>query len=110
MKQTRKMQRLLERMASIEWMERGKLCQMTGRPHYNHQTWQDGRNVVRYVRADEVVALQEAIEGYRLFMSLAEQYADEVIRRTRQERDISPTTARKRKKKSKGQSPARRAH
>ena len=106
------MQRLLERMASIEWMERGKLCQMKGRPHYNHQTWQDGRNVVRYVRADDVLALQKAIDGYRLFVNLAEQYADEVIRQTRRERasTSSPTTAPKRKKKSKGQSSARRAH
>ncbi len=40
MKPTRKMQRLLERMAAIERMERGKICPMAGRPHYNHQTWQ----------------------------------------------------------------------
>lgn len=80
------MKRLLERMAAIERMERGKLCPMTGRPHYNHQTWRDGRNEVRYVPARDVPALQEAIEGYRLFLDLAEQYADEVIRLTRRER------------------------
>jgi NADPH-dependent 7-cyano-7-deazaguanine reductase QueF len=81
-----KTKRLLERMAQIERMERGTLCQMTGRPHYNHQTWRNGRNEVRYVPADEAQALQQAIEGYRLFMALAEQYADEVIRLTRRER------------------------
>lgn len=80
------MQRILRRMTAIERMERGKLCQMTGRPHYNHQTWRNGRNEVRYVPADEVEALQEAIEGYQLFITLAEQYADEVIRSTRRER------------------------
>lgn len=80
------MKRLLQRLAEIERMERGKLCRMTGRPHYNHQTWRDGRNEVRYVPAREVAALQEAIEGYRLFLKLAEQYADEVIRLTRRER------------------------
>ena len=80
------MQRLLERMAAIERMERGKICPMAGRPHYNHQTWQDGRNVVRYVRAEEGTPLQNAIDGYSLFCRLAEQYADEIIRRTRQER------------------------
>ena len=74
-------------MAQIECMERGKICQMAGRPHYNHQTWQDGRNVVRYVPADEVDDLQKAIEGYTLFRALAEQYADEIIRATRKERD-----------------------
>ena len=80
-----KLKRLLERMAEIERMERGTLCQMAGRPHYNHQTWQDGQNVVRYVPAREAKALQEAIEGYRQFIALAEQYADEAIRLTRRE-------------------------
>jgi len=86
MKKTRKIQRLLERMAAINRMERGKLCPMTGRAHYNHQTWQRGRNVVRYVPAEEVASLQEAIDGYNLFRKLAEEYADEIIHRTRQER------------------------
>lgn len=87
MELTSKMKRLLERMAKIERMERGKLCRMAGRPHYNHQTWRDGRNVVRYVPASEMEALQEAIEGYQLYIALAEQYADEVIRLTRRERE-----------------------
>jgi len=85
MKHTPKMKRLLERMAAIERMERGKLCQMTGRSHYNHQTWRNGRNEVRYVSATEVEAVRKAIAGYQLFMKLAEQYADEVIRLTRRE-------------------------
>jgi len=87
MKHTKKMKRLLERMADIERMERGKLCQMGGRPHYNHQTWRDGRNEVRYVPKDEVVERRKDIAGYQLFTQLAEQYADEVIRATRQERE-----------------------
>ena len=86
MKHTKKMQRLLERMADIERMERGKLCRMGGESHYNHQTWQNGRNVVRYVPAREKEFLHEAIEGYKAFMKLAEQYADEVIVQTRRER------------------------
>ena len=87
MKRTKKMKRLLERMAVIEGMERGKLCQMSGRPHYNHQTWRDGRNEVRYVPKDEVVELKKDIAGYQLFTKLAEQYADEVIRTSRRERE-----------------------
>jgi hypothetical protein len=83
MKKTRKMRRLLERMARIERMERGKVCKMAARAHYNHQTWQSGRNVVRYVPAERVASLQEAIAGHKLFKKLAEAYADEVIRRTR---------------------------
>ena len=81
------MQRLVERMAQIERMERGKLCKMSGRPHYNHQTWQNGKNVVRYVPAEEAPFVEEAIEGYALFKRLAESYADEVIERTRRERE-----------------------
>jgi hypothetical protein len=87
MKHTKKMKRLLERMVAIEGMERGKLCQMTGRPHYNHQTWRDGRNEVRYVPKDEVPELKKDIAGYQLFTKLAEQYADEVIRASRRERE-----------------------
>lgn len=66
-------------------MERGKLCRMGGRPHYNHQTWRDGRNVVRYVPASQADFLREAIDGYQQFIKLAEQYADEVIKQTRRE-------------------------
>ena len=69
-------------MENIECMQRGKVCPMTGRPYYNHQTWQDGRNVVRYVPDSEVQELQKAIDGYALFQRLAEQYADEIIRIT----------------------------
>ena len=87
MKHTKKMQRLLERMEGIERMERGKLCQMGGRPHYNHQTWRDGRNEVRYVPKDEVAELKKDIAGYQLFAKLAEEYADEVIRTTRRARE-----------------------
>ena len=87
MRHTKKMKRLLERMAGIERMERGKVCQMSGRPHYNHQTWQDGRNVVRYVPKDQVPELRKDIAGYELFRKLVEHYADEVIRHTRRERD-----------------------
>ena len=86
MKHTKKMKRLLDRMAEIERMERGKLCQMGGRPHYNHQTWRDGRNEVRYVPSGEVEELKKDTAGYQLFMKLAEQYADEVIRASRRER------------------------
>ena len=60
---------------------------MGGRPHYNHQTWRDGKNVVRYVPKAEVVELKKDIAGYQLFAKLAEQYADEVIRVNRRERE-----------------------
>jgi hypothetical protein len=86
MEHSSKMKKLLERMVSIERMERGKLCRMTGRSQYNHQTWRNGRNEVRYVPESEAAALREAIEGYQRFMKLAEAYVDEVIERTRRTR------------------------
>lgn len=82
-------------------MERGTICPMAGRPHYNHQTWQDGRNVVRYVRSEDVASLQEAIDGYTLFRKLAEEYADEIIRCTREQRTAATTRNKLRKKKQK---------
>ena len=86
MKATKKEQKLLEQMAEIREMERGKVCQMKGRDHFNHQTWQAGRNKVRYVHQDDVPELQRAIDGYARFMNLARQYVDEIIRRSRRER------------------------
>ena len=74
-------------MADIEEMERGKVCPMKGRDHFNHQTWQAGRNVVRYVHRDDVPELQRAIDGYNRFMELSQGYADEIIRLSRRERE-----------------------
>lgn len=85
MKPTRKATALLEQMGRIERMERGTLCQMKGREHFNHQTWQNGRNLVRYVPREELNDLQTAIDGYARFRKLAEHYADEIIRQTRRE-------------------------
>ena len=72
-------------MNAIERMERGKLCRMAGKNHYNLQAWHNGRNEVRYIREEEQKAVEEAIEGYRVFKQLAEQYANEIIRQTRRE-------------------------
>lgn len=52
-------------------------------PHYNQQTCQNGKNVVRYVGAGEVDFLQEASTAIMPFEKLAEQYTDEVIAKTR---------------------------
>lgn len=80
---------LLERMSRITRMERGKICSMGERPYYNHQIWEGKRNVVRYVPTKRLESLQEAINGYQLFMQLAHEYAEEVIASTRQaEKDV----------------------
>jgi hypothetical protein len=94
MNKTNTLHPLLKRIARIQRMERGVLCRLSGRPAYNHQTWSNGRNVSRYVRPGDVRALQEAIDGYALFLRLAQKYADVVIQRTRAARE---PTARKRR-------------
>ena len=79
---------LLQQIAQIQHMERGKLCiirQGPGGPYYNHQTWEKGKNVSRYVPQNQVPALQEAIAGYELFQSLTEQYIGLIVEKTRAE-------------------------
>ncbi len=82
---SRKVQKLLARMSAIERMERGTLCRMAGRAHYNLQAWHKGRNEVRYVRNEELEDLKRAIRGHALYWKLAQEYADLIIQRTRQE-------------------------
>ncbi len=87
MEKTKKAAKLLKKIGEINRMERGKICQMKGRKHFNHQRWHNGRNVVRYVPAKEVEILQSDIDRYDQFMVLVQQYADEIIRITRRERE-----------------------
>ncbi len=87
MKTPVKAKKILEKMAAIEQMERGKLCRMTGRPNYNLQSWQQGRNRVRYVPDEQVASVQRAIDGYTEFMKLAQEYAEIIIERTRRRRE-----------------------
>lgn len=51
--------------------------------YYNHQTWEKGRNAVRYVPRDRSGQLQKAITGYQQYLKLTKTYADESLRRTR---------------------------
>jgi hypothetical protein len=78
-------QEWFEKVKSIPAMERGKLCRMRrgNKVYYNHQAWVNGRNQVRYVQAEDVPALREAIRGYKKFLLLVEEYADAAIRETR---------------------------
>lgn len=76
--------RLLEQIAAIPAMERGKLCLHSSGRHYKLQRWQEGKNHTRHVSADELPAVQSALEGYAQFRQLTEQYADLVVQETRQ--------------------------
>jgi hypothetical protein len=74
---------LLKQIAAIQEMERGKLCRLRDGTHHNHQTWEKGRNVVRYVPRERIPHLQKAISGYQKYTKLTKAYADAVIQRTR---------------------------
>ncbi len=84
-------QQLLQRIAAIPAMERGKLSSYslhqasgTARPYYKLQHWQDGQNHTRHIPADELSAVQAALVGYAQYEQLTEQYAQLVIAETRQ--------------------------
>lgn len=74
---------ILRKMVAIVRMERGTLCPMRGGRYHNLQSWEKGRNRVRYVPASQIDDVREAVEGYRTFMDLARKYADLVVQDTR---------------------------
>lgn len=79
---------ILEEVAQIQRMERGKLTVMRegpSGPFYKLQAREGGKNATRYVPRDQAAAVQEAIEGYQRFEALTQQYAQQIIDRTRQE-------------------------
>lgn len=84
-------QQLLQQIAAIPAMERGKLSAYSFKdrpgqsgPYHKLQSWQDGKNHTRYVPAEELPAVQAALSGYEQFQQLTCQYADLVIAETRQ--------------------------
>ena len=83
MNQTKKTQ-LLEQIAAIPAMERGKLSPHSSGRHQKLQCWQEGRNYTRPVAADELPAVESALAGYAQYRQLTQEYADLVIQETRQ--------------------------
>jgi hypothetical protein len=84
-------QLLLQQIAAIPAMERGKLSDYSFKersglrgPYHKLQSWQGGKNHTRYVPADELPAVQAALAGYHQYQQLTRQYADLVIAETRQ--------------------------
>jgi len=84
-------QEILQQIAAIPAMERGKLSPYTFKdrspraiPHQKLQTWEDGKNHTRFVPEDELPAVQAALEGYAQYQELTRDYADLVVGETRQ--------------------------
>ena len=84
-------QHLLQRIAAIPAMERGKLSSYSFKersgasgPYHKLQHWEHGKNTTRYVPADEVPEVESALAGYAQYRQLTQEYADLVIAETRQ--------------------------
>ena len=99
--------RLLEQIAAIPAMERGKLSPHSSGRHQKLQCWQEGKNHTRHVPADELPAVQNALAGYVQYRQLTEEYADLVIQETRQnlaaakkKNPARPRSSSRRKRKS----------
>jgi len=86
MNSTNSLPQILQHIAHIQSMERGKLSvikESASGPFYKLQARENGKNVTRYVPREQVPAVRQAIEGYKQFQALTEQYAQEVIIQTR---------------------------
>jgi len=80
---------LLRDLAQIQRLERGSvsvLRQGPNGPYYNHQCYEDGRNVSRYVPAEQVEELKAALAEHQRFQQLVQQYVQLLVERTRAER------------------------
>jgi hypothetical protein len=80
---------LLQQIAQIQRLERGTLSvlrQGPQGPYYNHQCYENGRNVSRYIPTEQVPEMREAIEGYHKVQALMGQYVQLLVERTRAER------------------------
>lgn len=80
---------LLQQIANIERMEPGKLCiigQGKNGPFYNLQCRENGKPISRYVSRDQLEEVKENTENYRIFQKLVDQYAQQIITQTREER------------------------
>ncbi len=82
-------QSLLQDIAQIQSLDRGSLSvlrQGPQGPYYNHQCYEKGRNVSRYVPPDQVPGLKAAIEGYHRVQELMAQYVQLLVEKTRADR------------------------
>ena len=90
---------LLRQIANIERMEPGKLCvikQSKNGPFYNLQWREDGKPVSRYVPREQVELVEQNTANHRTFRALVEEYAQQIILRTRENR-LAVEKKRKRK-------------
>ena len=96
-------QSLLQEIAQIQHLDRGTvsvLRQGPQGPYYNHQCYENGRNVSRYVPLEQVPDLKAAIDGYHRLQELMAQYVDILVEKTRAEREAGVKKKTPRRKSS----------
>lgn len=80
----------IKQVAAITSMERGHLSVIRtgpdGRPYYNLQHRENGRNVTEYIPRDQVATVEENIAAYERFKSLIDEHVNEISEKSRQER------------------------
>jgi len=80
---------ILQELAQIQSLDRGTVSvirQGPAGPYYNHQCYEDGRNVSRYVPAEQVPELQSALANYQRFQELIQHYVQLKVEETRAQR------------------------
>jgi hypothetical protein len=80
---------VLRDLAQIQCLDRGTVSvirQGPSGPYYNHQCYENGRNVSRYVSAEQVEELKAAIADYQRFQQLVQQYVELLVQKTRAQR------------------------
>ncbi len=83
---------ILQDLSQIQRLDRGTVSIIRQGPegaYYNHQCYEKGRNVSRYVPGEQVDDLKDAIAGYQRFRQLVDQYVELMVDKTRAERQAS---------------------
>ncbi len=82
-------QSILHDIAQIQQLERGTVSiirQGPQGPYHNHQCYEHGRNVSRYVPPEQVAEVKAAIDGYHQVQEMMAQYVQLMVDKTRAER------------------------
>src|SRR6266545_7272459 len=94
---------LIQQILQIQHMEHGSLCaigQGPNGPYYNLNSWENDQNCCRYVPQDKLAAVQQAIAGYHQYRQLTQEYAQQLVERTRAELAIAVKKKPRRKNQS----------
>jgi hypothetical protein len=76
-------------------------------PYYKLQLWRQGKNLTRYVRAEEVPALRQAIANHERFEDLCQQFVDLTVAMGQETGEVKKKKSKRRFKASGSGKPPR---